>query len=68
MQSYYLSQRMSQKVVCPHCSEQVYVEIDRTVLRTRKKIGSLTDGYDRSAVCPDCDEKFACKIDDPIGW
>ncbi|WP_049926854.1 hypothetical protein [Halopiger goleimassiliensis] len=57
---------MAQKVVCPHCSDRVYVDIDFKVLRTRKKVGSLTDGFDRSAQCPDCGEKFACKIEDPL--
>ncbi|THE63561.1 hypothetical protein D8Y22_17205 [Salinadaptatus halalkaliphilus] len=57
---------MAQKVVCPHCSEQVFIDIDRKVLRTRQKIGSVTDSFDRSATCPDCSETFACKIDDPL--
>ncbi|APW98256.1 hypothetical protein CHINAEXTREME_10840 [Halobiforma lacisalsi AJ5] len=56
---------MSQRVICPHCSEKVSVEIDRKVLRTREKIGSINDGFDRSAVCSECEEKFACKIKDP---
>ena len=57
---------MSQHVICPHCDEKISVDIDRKVLRTRDKIGSLTDGYDRSATCSDCGEKFACKIEDPL--
>ncbi|AFZ73693.1 hypothetical protein [Natronobacterium gregoryi] len=56
---------MKQKVICPHCSEKVSIDVDRKVLRTRGRIGSVNDGYDRSAVCPDCDEKFACKVEDP---
>ncbi|OIB59216.1 hypothetical protein [Natrialba sp. SSL1] len=57
---------MSQRVICPHCSTKVSIDIDRKVLRTRKKTGSIRDGYDRSATCAECEEKFACKVEDPL--
>ncbi|ADD03907.1 uncharacterized protein Nmag_0316 [Natrialba magadii ATCC 43099] len=57
---------MSQRVICPHCSTKTAVEITRTVLRTRERTGSLRDGYDRSATCDECEETFACKVEDPL--
>lgn len=57
---------MSQRVICPHCETKVGIDINRTVLRTRERTGSLTDGYDRSATCGECGEKFACKVENPL--
>ncbi|OVE83159.1 hypothetical protein [Natronolimnobius baerhuensis] len=57
---------MTQRVICPHCSEKIPVDIKRKVLQTRTKPGTLRDDFDRSAVCSKCDEKFACKLKDPM--
>ncbi|AEH35507.1 MULTISPECIES: hypothetical protein [Halopiger] len=56
---------MSQRVVCPHCSEKTFVDINRKVQRTKTEVGTLNDGYDRSGTCSKCGEKFACKVADP---
>lgn len=56
---------MEQDVNCPHCSETVTVEMQWMILRTRKKPPSVLDDFDKSTVCPECDEKFACKTDTP---
>ncbi|WP_202911834.1 hypothetical protein [Natrialba swarupiae] len=52
---------MSQRVICPHCSESVDVDIDMTVTGTSKAVGSLKDGFARSASCSSCGETFSCK-------
>lgn len=56
---------MAQEANCPHCSEDVMVDMDWTVLRTRKKPPSVTSDFSKSAVCTECGEKFACKVDTP---
>ncbi|RQG96236.1 CpXC domain-containing protein [Natrarchaeobius oligotrophus] len=54
---------MSQRVVCPHCSESTYVDIKMTVTRTSKAVGSLKEGFAKSATCSSCGEKFSCKTE-----
>ncbi len=54
---------MSQRVVCPHCSEKTTVDIEMKVLKTSEYVGSLTKGYSRSATCAKCKEDFSCKTE-----
>ncbi|WP_195893109.1 hypothetical protein [Halopiger djelfimassiliensis] len=54
---------MSQRVVCPHCSERTSVDIDMTVTRTSERVGSLAEGFAKSATCSSCGEDFSCKTE-----
>lgn len=56
---------MTEKAVCPHCSEHIDVDVDWKILQTRKKPPTLTDDFDKGATCSECGEKFACKLDTP---